>query len=132
MGDVIKVLGPSIGWANLKWFANKTIKETTTKITLTTMVKIPPREPILAMAFIPLELKKVINRIIKIPKIPIVCVEERPKIDQVFVVSFPKKRAEKVIQTREAVETIQTIQDANQTKVPIKAIRSPIEPANQE
>ena len=67
-----------------------------------------------------------------IPKIPIVSVDERPITRQDWVVSFPKIRAEKVIQIREDVETIHTIQDASQTKVPTKAHRSPIEPASQE
>ena len=102
------------------------------KIMLTAIVKIPPSDPIRAIAFIPRDDKKVIARIKMIPKIPIVSVDERPITRQDWVVSFPKIRAEKVIQIREDVETIHTIQDASQTKVPTKAHRSPIEPASQE
>ena len=67
-----------------------------------------------------------------IPRTPITSVEVIPQKCHCWVVSLPKINAEKVIQIREAVETIQTIQEANQTKVPMKAIRSPIEPASQE
>ena len=68
----------------------------------------------------------------KIPKIPITSVDDKPNIDQCCVVSLPKINAENVIQIREAVDTIQTIQDASQINVPMKAARSPIDSANQE
>ena len=72
------------------------------------------------------------KRIIKIPSTPMNWVESRPKACHCWVVSLPKINADKVIQIREAVETIQTIQDASHTNVPTKATRSPTEPANQE
>lgn len=68
----------------------------------------------------------------KIAKAPINSVPCRPKKSQLCVVSLPKISAEIEIYSLEALETNQSTQLASQTKVPIKAHFSPIEPANQE
>ena len=108
------------------------IKLAIKKIILVTTVKIPPKEPTLEIESIPCVVKNVEIKMNKIPKIPITSVDDRPNIDQCCVVSLPKINAENVIQIREAVDTIQTIQDASQINVPMKAARSPIDSANQE
>ena len=96
------------------------IKLAIKKIMLVTTVKIPPKEPTLEIESIPCVVKNVEIKMNKIPKIPITSVDDKPNIDQCCVVSLPKINAENVIQIREAVDTIQTIQDANQINVPMK------------
>lgn len=67
-----------------------------------------------------------------IPKIPIVCVELKPRIPQVCVWSLPEIRVDSGIQTLVEVDNIQMIQEDSQMKVPMKAIFSPMDSANQE
>ena len=99
---------------------------------LTARLKAPPTVETLAIASIPRDEKNVTIKTPMIPITPKVSTEDNPNKCHDEVVSFPKITDDNGIQKLEAVWTSQTIQAANQMKVPTKAHFSPIDPSSHE